>query len=221
MKAIGLVTIGQTPRNNLVREVTGLLPDNISIIQAGALDGLDLNNISAHQPTDRAKTLVTKLRDGSETIVDKDFIHFRLQQAIQSLETRVGLIGVLCSSTFPTLFSSVPLLLPYRLLQGALLSVSVPTSWGVLVPSPDQKAPVGKELREWGLDVIMEAVSPYSTSDDIGAVAAKLAMIGVSSIFLNCFGYSLEMKDTVHAITKIPVISIRSLFSHALGEIVS
>jgi protein AroM len=221
MKAIGLITIGQTPRNNLVREVTGLMPDNINIIQAGALDGLDLNNIRAHQPTDRAKTLVTKLRDGSEALVDKDFIHFRLQQAIQGLEIRVDFIGILCSSTFPTLFSSVPLLLPYRLLQGALLSVSIPTSWGVLVPSPDQKAPVGKELREWGLDVIMEAVSPYSASDDIEAVAAQLAMIGVSSIFLNCFGYSLQMKDAVQKITQKPVISIRSLFAHALAEIVS
>ena len=40
MKKIGAITVGQSPRVDLIPEIQPILGDSVEIIQAGALDGL-------------------------------------------------------------------------------------------------------------------------------------------------------------------------------------
>ena len=115
MNRIGLITIGQSPRDDLVSEIRTFIPKSVSIVQAGALDQLSLEEITSHFPVVPEKTLVTQLTDGSEVRVDRDFVHTRLQQMVHSLEREVDLIGILCSGHFSGLVCEVPLLLPYQL----------------------------------------------------------------------------------------------------------
>jgi len=222
MRQIALITIGQTPRDELVQEVGGWLPDRISIIQAGALDGLSSVMIAAHAPATAEKALVTQLQDGSEASVDGGFAHARLQQAIRGLENQVDLIGVVCSAPFPALACRVPLVIPYRLLQGALAAAALPGPWGVLVPAAMQIQPVRGELQQWGLNAVVLAVSPYTAGDDedIAVAVRRLREAGASAVFLNCFGYTLAMKRAAQAAGGCPVVAIRSLFGRMLAELV-
>jgi len=223
MKQIALITIGQTPRDDLVQEVGTWLPDGISIVQAGALDGLSSVTIAAHAPPTAEKTLVTQLQDGSETFVDGDFAHARLQQAIRDLEIQVDLIGVVCSAPFSALACRVPLVIPYRLLQGALAAAALPGPWGVLVPAAIQIQPVHQEFQQWGLNSVVLAVSPYTAVDnmDIAVAARRLRESGASAVFLNCFGYTLAMRRAAEAAADCPVVAIRSLFGRMLAELVN
>ena len=221
MTRIGLVTIGQSPRDDLISEIRTFIPNSVSIVQAGALDQLSSGEITSHCPVAPEKTLVTQLTDGSEVRVDKDFVHTCLQQTVHSLEKEVELIGLLCSGTFPDLVCKVPLLLPYQLLKGSLPALSFPGRWGVLVPSSDQTQPIQAEIEEWGIKAVVKAVSPYTESEYLGEVVCSLIENDVSAILLNCFGYTLGMKATVQMETHRPVISVRSLFAHVLAELIA
>ena len=46
MKKIGAITVGQSPRVDLIPEIQPILGDSVEIIQAGALDGLSKEEIS-------------------------------------------------------------------------------------------------------------------------------------------------------------------------------
>ncbi|HHE47772.1 MAG TPA: AroM family protein, partial [Candidatus Acetothermia bacterium] len=95
MRRLGVVTIGQSPRDDVVPELRALLPKNVIVVETGALDGLSKEEIPPPQAPER--TLVTRLSDGTELQVDKAFVHGRLEAAVRSLETRVDLIAYLCS----------------------------------------------------------------------------------------------------------------------------
>lgn len=220
MTRVGLVTIGQSPRSDVVPEIIGFLPKHVEIVQAGALDGLTLEEITAHAPKKETNTLVTRLVNGQEVIVDKDFIYERLEVVISSLESKVELIGLLCSGSFPEFSSRVPLLVPHRLLKGFLLALALPGPLGVIVPSLAQVGPAVEEIRSIGILAIGDSASPYTETDRVVAAAQRLSSQGVVAILLNCFGYSLSAKKQIQQHIKQPVILIRSLFARALAELV-
>lgn len=50
MKKIGAITVGQTPRTDLIPEMEPILGESIEIIQMGGLDGLTKEEIAAFRP---------------------------------------------------------------------------------------------------------------------------------------------------------------------------
>ena len=50
MKKIGAITVGQSPRVDLIPEIQPILGDSVEIIQAGALDGLSKEEIAKFVP---------------------------------------------------------------------------------------------------------------------------------------------------------------------------
>ena len=55
MKKIGAITVGQSPRVDLIPEIQPILGDSVEIIQAGALDGLSKEEISKFGPDSRTE----------------------------------------------------------------------------------------------------------------------------------------------------------------------
>ncbi len=220
MKRIGLVTIGQSPRVDIVPDIRSALPATVSIVEGGALDGLSEAEVLAHPPASTESTLCSRLADGTEVQFDKDFAHERLQQVIRTLEDNVDLIGLLCSGTFTELTAKIPLLIPNKLLQGYLTALLLPGPWGMLVPTADQLEPILAELEEWGVDAIGIALSPYAESDRLEQAVRELVDRRVSAILLNCFGFTLEMKARAQAVSQKPIIAIGSMFIQALTELV-
>ena len=45
MKKIGMLTIGQSPRNDILPGLKEILGKNVEIVEAGALDGLTLVDV--------------------------------------------------------------------------------------------------------------------------------------------------------------------------------
>ena len=217
MRRLGVVTIGQSPRDDVVPELRALLPKNVIVVETGALDGLSKEEIPPPQAPER--TLVTRLSDGTELQVDKAFVHGRLEAAVRSLETRVDLIAYLCSGDLPEFPARVPILIPHRLLEGYLKAIRFPGSIGVLVPAPAQVKPALEELESWGVPALGQAVSPYSQACKVGEKAMQLANEGVVAILLHCFGFSLAMREQAARASGLPVISVRSLLARALCEL--
>jgi len=218
---LGLVTIGQSPRDDVVPEIRRFLPRGVEIREAGALDGLSPEEIAAHPPLSPERILVTRLRDGTEVTVDGEFIYERLQRTIEELGREVDLIGLLCSGRFPKLESAVPLLVPHELVHGFLTALLLPGPLGVLVPSPEQVSSTEEELQTLGIHAVGFALSPYrrGIQTRIEETALALRKREVAAVFLNCFGYGEELKRALVRSLQRPVVAVRLLFARALAEL--
>ena len=65
MKKIGAITVGQSPRVDLIPEIQPILGDSVEIIQTGALDGLSKEEIAKFVPRPGENVLVSRLTDGT------------------------------------------------------------------------------------------------------------------------------------------------------------
>src|SRR5437773_11372912 len=108
---VGLITIGQSPRVDVVPDMAEVIGLGVEIREAGALDGLDRARIDALAPGPGDEILVTRLRDGSPVFVAKRHVAARVQATIAELE-RGGttLTALLCTGAFPRLAASRPLI---------------------------------------------------------------------------------------------------------------
>ena len=50
MKKVGAVTIGQSPRDDILRDVEDILGKEMELVQAGALDDMTLEEVQALRP---------------------------------------------------------------------------------------------------------------------------------------------------------------------------
>lgn len=69
---VGAITIGQSPRADVVQELLPLMGEQVELIQAGALDGLTREDIQAFAPGPEDYTLISRLRDGSSVMLPND-----------------------------------------------------------------------------------------------------------------------------------------------------
>src|SRR2546422_953146 len=68
---VGMVTIGQAPRVDVVPAMADVLGPDVEIIERGALDGLGGDEIAQLAPESDDEVLVTRLTDGSSVFVGK------------------------------------------------------------------------------------------------------------------------------------------------------
>lgn len=219
---IGIITIGTSPRPDIISEVHNYITEDVEITQVGALDDLSKKDLEFTE-IKKQEELVTRLQDGSEIHVPKSFILPKMQQKVDKLnESSVDLITLLCSGSFPKLESDLPLVYPYRLIYGTLESIDVKRNIGMIVPSASQIDLMKKEFEDHGFSTVCTSASPYSDEDNQLKTAARdLCRKETDLILLNCFGYSLEMKRLVSKVSGVPVILVRSLLGRTLGELTS
>jgi len=218
---IGTVTIGQTPRADVVPEIKRLISESVEIVEKGALDGLTLEQIQGFEPNKDNETLVTRLRDGTEVTIGKSHIIPRIQGLISELEDEnIDIITLLCSGEFPVIQSRKPVIMPNRLFAGVLASIQIGGKLGVLVPSQRQLKAAIDTFNNRGFRTVALSASPYASVS--GIADAAMGFKGqVKMVFMNCFGYTLEMKRTIRALVGTPVILARSLLARTLNELLS
>ena len=103
---LGLVTIGQSPRDDVLPQMLPFLPEAVGIRQAGALDGLSREQLANLRPGPGDYVLHTRLRDGSAVTVSRERIVSLLQRCIGELEDGgANPILLLCTGEFPSLRS--------------------------------------------------------------------------------------------------------------------
>ena len=61
MTTIGLITVGQAPRSDVVPDMAAILGGDVEIVEAGALDGLTREEIAPLAPEGDDEIIVTRL----------------------------------------------------------------------------------------------------------------------------------------------------------------
>jgi protein AroM len=214
------VTIGQTPRDDVMAHMRSVLAETIEIVETGALDGLSREVIEDACKSSQGALLVTRLRGGIEVRVREGFVTPKLQQCIKFLQERVDLIAILCTGDFPPIESDRPVLYPGVLLQNAVRGLGI-NRLGVLTPAQEQTPDQQKRWSAVVPGVVVMASSPYGSLEGVGVAARRLREAGVDAAVMDCIGYTREMKHEVRSILGRPVLAATSLLARIVTEMLA
>jgi protein AroM len=223
MKKVGMITIGQSPRVDVIPEMKGILGAEIEVLEAGALDGLSLEEVKGFYPKKGDYILCTRMTDGTEVIIGKKFILPRMQQCI-SLLTGKGAetILLLCTGKFPEFSSKRLLIEPQKILDNFILALQGKGQrMGLMIPLQGQMEQAQKKYRRIKGEIIIQAASPYARRDEVQLAARAYKKADPHVIVMHCMGYTQAMKDQVREMTGKPVILARSLVARTLKELLS
>jgi protein AroM len=218
---VGLVTIGQSPRSDVVPDMAAVLGPGVDIREAGALDGLQRSEIQALAPTGGDEILVTRLADGSSVFLGKQKIVGLVEQRIAALE-RGGatLTALLCTGAFPKLRATRPLMQPHPVLLGTLRGLSWSGRLGVLTPSVPHVPQTEARWRRDGFDAVVAPLSPYEEEDPAALRRAADAMRagGAGLIVMDCMGFRRKSRDELRGLTGVPVLLANLLVARLIAE---
>ncbi|MEM1703236.1 MAG: AroM family protein [Zestosphaera sp.] len=221
---VGFLTIGESPRKDVTDDLRRFLPEDLEIVEAGALDGLSKDYIREKLRPDPGDVLyVSRLRSGMEVELSKKKLVGLMQNKINWLNSLgVELIVILCTGEFPKFESKVPIVYPERILKGIASSVSVRGRVGVMIPRQEQVDYAENKWREFFEDVKVYPISPYTSSlQDFTVVANKMLSENVDLVIMDCIGYTSQQRDSVLKVLKRPVIASRTVLARTLNELLT
>lgn len=217
VETVGAVTIGQTPRDDIVPELGAALGPGYDIEQVGVLDGLSTAEIEAQSGKRGRGRIVTRLRDGEEVRVGQRFVNQRFERCVGDLDGRVAMILVLCTGDLPWIKTQAPILYPGRILQSLTQSLGV-ERLGVLTPGAEQ---IRAQRRRWGSlarRVFVAQASPYGPPEAFETAAERLGRKRVGVVVMDCIGYTQRMQQTVRASLDVPVLAALSVLGRVAAE---
>ena len=158
MLRIGLLTIGQTPRPDLV-DATRHLHGHAHFVVRGALDSLSDHQVDAlvRRSKDEAASypLVTTLRSGRRIEIEESALIPLLQEQLAILEADdVRATLLLCAGPFNALRGTQLLLKPFDLTR-RIVQASGVKQVGVIVPTRAQESPAQQKYSSTGLDTVV------------------------------------------------------------------
>jgi protein AroM len=223
LKKAGMITIGQSPRIDIVPEMREVMGPEIEIMEAGALDGLTLEEVKRFYPRRGDYILCTRMSDGTEVVVAKRFILPRVQQCIDLLTGRGAEILVfICTGHFPPFSSKRLFVEAQKIVDHFILALHGENErMGLLIPLSDQIEQVRRKYRRLKGEMIIRSASPYASEDEVTQTAKELKKADPHLIVMHCMGYTQAMKKKVIEITGKPTILARSLVARTVKELIS
>lgn len=214
---LGVVTIGQTPRPDLLAPFRSALGDDADIVEAGALDGLSDAQVRELTPQPEETPLVTRLASGETVVIAKERILGRLQARIDALVAAgAGLVVVLCTGPFPRFAAPVPVLLPDPILRHLVEGVLPEGKLGVVAPIAGQFPMMA---RKWcGYDLALRAVDPYVKVAAMGEAVADLGDCQI--VVLDCMGFSPAHAACARAACPRPALLAQEVLASTVALLV-
>ena len=221
-RRLGLLTIGQAPRTDVVPAMLPYLGPEVEIVEAGCLDGFDRDQIAQLAPGPADYVLTTRLADGTSVVVARRHVEAALPRKVQELAERgATAVALLCTGEF-CVSASVALLHPDRVLAQTVAAVLEPgQTLGVLTPLPSQ---VQQTRCKWASIVgegplCVEPATPYGPPDGVTEAARRLRAGAPSLVVMDCIGYLPYMKAVVRETVGCPVILPSTIMARVLAEL--
>jgi protein AroM len=222
MTRVGLITVGQSPRSDVVPDMAAILGDDVEILEAGALDGLERERIAALAPEGPDEILVTRMADGAPVFVGKTKMIPLIEARIAALEDRgVALNVLLCTGEFPKLAARRPFLEPQQLLLGLLRAMTFPGRLGVLTPSERHVQQTEARWRACGFHAHVAPLSPYEEHDPaaLRRAAQTLRAGNAGLVVMDCIGFRRKTRDEMAALTGVPTLVANLLVARVAAEL--
>jgi len=221
VKKIGIVTIGQSPRPDVVKEMAPFFGKNVSVLERGALDGLTLEQVKEFSPGRGMTPLCTRMKNGTEVIIAKEKILPRIEQSINELnENKVSLILLLCVGSFPPFESLCLIIQPQRIVNRCVESlISEKHHLGIMIPIPEQEDWARENFAHVTPRITVTDASPYGDRRRVSRASKVLKEAKCDLIVMYCMGFTRELTKEVRSVIGKPVILSSSIVARTIGEL--
>jgi hypothetical protein len=209
---LGIYTIGQTPRPDLVDNLTRMFGSS-RLRMRGALDGLPNDQI----PTCGAGgyPLATRLRDGTRVVVDAAIVEPLLQKLISEGDPRADAHLVLCAGAFPRLVARKPLIWTFDVAVDEFAARGL-RSLEVLVPFAGQAAPAAHKWRAAGFSCRVSVFTPTEESSVADRLVERAPEDRAEALVVDYVGLPDEIIARVRATVDIPTFDLGHMAVRAL-----
>lgn len=221
MPKIGMITVGQSPRNDIAPAMSRIIGPGIEIIQKGALDGLSDTEIDELAPISAEIRLCTRLADGRQVVVVKEKILSLVQAKIDDLnQASVELIVFLCTGHFPRFESRCLIAEAQRIVDKCIEAlVDDRYTLGIVVPLAEQLAQARQSLSHITSKIHVVSASPYGSLETVQQAAAELYRNQVDLVVLHCMGFSSDHRQVMREVTQKPVLVANSIVARTLAAL--
>jgi len=214
-----MLTIGQTPRNDLIPGLMDILGPGYEVVEAGALDDLTMDDVNRIDLNPDHYILVSRMRDGTEIKITKKVVIPKMQEQLDRLEDQgVRLTVVMCTGKFPQFRSRGLVVTPSEVLKGVIEGSLKVGKLAVVYPTEEQILYAEKDFGREGVEVYADAVSPYE-DDDVKGLLDRLVKEDPDLVFLNCFGFPYSIKKQMQEATGKPTIHSSALIARVIKEL--
>jgi len=197
------VTLGQTPRDDVIPELFKIIGKTSNYREIGLLD--DSNNIERAKPSEDEEFLVTRLREGSEVKLSRRWVEKILKRIPHQKEMTV----LLCTDDVDI----DGYILPSKILK-CFASIIKPEKLGIVVPEPGQIEMVRGKWKSIARDLKIVSYSPYTHIFNNLSILRDRDLV-----ILDCIGYTLRDEEFVKKYTEGIVVSARKLLGNFLRSI--
>lgn len=214
-KLVGALTIGQSPRPDLIEPLRRMLPPGWAIAEAGALDGLAPTSIPP--PSEALYPLVTRLRDGSPVMVEEAFLLPWLQHALRKLEAKeVSVSILLCAGTFAALHAQRPFVKPFDIACADLQARGLHTL-GLITPVQEQETPLRRRWQAAGFNAAVWTAD-ITTQDDAfrHQLQTQIARHALDCILLDYVGHPPATVEELQQNSPLPLFDLGQMAMRAL-----
>ncbi|MEA5039494.1 MAG: AroM family protein [Clostridiaceae bacterium] len=221
---LGFITVGQSPRDDVLGDMAPLLGTGAEILEAGALDGLTLAQVRMLEPKESdGYVLVSRMRDGTPVRFAEKYILPRLQDCIFRLEEQgAEQIVFLCTGEFPPAFQSRrPVIYPGPVLRNTAAALCGGNG-SLLVLTPDSLQLPQMKTKWAGIAGNVEglAISPFAPKEAFLRIAEEARDINASLAVMDCISYGEQARRVFRDAWGRPVLLARTLLARVLAELV-
>jgi len=122
---VASLTVGQTPRSDLLPDILAQLPMALEVQEFGALDGLSEREIAGLAPRAGETCLVTRLRSGVDVVVSRPWVMRRMEELCRGIDaTRFDLLIVLTTGLFREFESECPTVNAQRAIDAVIAALA-------------------------------------------------------------------------------------------------
>ncbi|MCS6784901.1 MAG: AroM family protein [Candidatus Caldarchaeum sp.] len=221
---VGFVTIGQSPRNDVLDDIGTILPRELKIVQAGALDEFNTAEevYKNLRPASGETVYVTRMRSGEEVKVSKERLMPYVETKVRQLEEAgVDVVVILCSGEFPEFDVAPVVVYPDKILKGISSSIQYRGPTAVLVPSSDHLQYGYKKWSKYFNEPLVIPISPYTASlQQFAEVGNQLKRNNIQLAVMDCVGYSFQQKTIIREYSpSTKVVSTRGVIGRIVSEL--
>ena len=217
---LAALTIGQSPRIDIMADIEKIFIKNTNIIEKGALDGLSKKEINDLYPKENDYILISRLSDGTSAKISGNYIEKKLQSIIKEMEDEVDIFLILCAGQFSDLTSKKLIIKPDVLLNKLIPGIVESGIMVDLVPLKEQIEELKTRWTFTNITVKYKSLCPYTaTRGEIISKAREIRDMKPDLVLLDCFGFGTDTKKIFKEIVDKPIILVRTLVAYILKEL--
>lgn len=213
-KRVMFVSVGQTPRADLIEEMLANLDIPIEALEMGALDGLSAREIDALRIRPGETSIITKLANNREIVISKNRIGERMAKLVAAFRpNEFDLVVILSTGLFRDFESTCPTVNAQRALESAVISLAAQGSSVGLIQ------PLEQQINELDIPALQpyRITASYALDGDRQSLARALFdLADCEIIVLNSVSFSEADREMAAKVTGKPVVLARRIISSAI-----